>query len=34
MNLLDWWYLIFEKVCDGYAHLQEDVFTMRLERNF
>jgi hypothetical protein len=22
-NLLEWWQLISEKICDSYAHLQE-----------
>jgi hypothetical protein len=24
MNLLKWWQLISEKICDGYAHSQEE----------
>jgi hypothetical protein len=24
MNSLEWWKLISEKICDGYAHSQED----------
>ena len=26
MNSLEWWQLISEKICDGYAHSQEDGY--------
>jgi hypothetical protein len=25
-SLLEWWWLIFEKRCDGYAYSQEDDY--------
>jgi hypothetical protein len=25
-NLLEWWQLIFDKRCNGYAHSQEDGY--------
>ena len=31
MNSLEWWQLIFEKRCDGYAHSQEDEYNEALK---
>ena len=25
-SLLEWWWLIYEKICDDYTHLQEDEY--------
>ena len=29
--LLEWWQLIYEKICDGCAHLQEDDYNEDLK---
>jgi hypothetical protein len=26
MYLLEWWYLVSQKICDGYVHSQEDDY--------
>jgi hypothetical protein len=33
-SLLEWWRLISEKRCDGYAHLQEDDYNEDLKAFF
>jgi hypothetical protein len=31
---LEWWQLIFEKRCDGYAHSQEDDYYNETPKEF
>jgi hypothetical protein len=33
-SLLEWWQLISEKRCDGYAHSQEDEYNEALKEFF
>ena len=33
-SLLEWWQLISEKICDGYAHSQEDEYNEALNLIF